>query len=49
MTASTLTAAGESASSGHNHAVQFYESESFLRDPSAASSLMGLSAENRSS
>src|SRR3954452_2659103 len=32
MTASTLTAARESALSGQNHAVQFYESEAFLRE-----------------
>jgi signal transduction histidine kinase len=32
MTASPLTAVRESAMSGHNHAVQFYESEDFLRD-----------------
>jgi len=32
MTVSTLTAVRESAMSGHNHAVQFYESEDFLRD-----------------
>jgi signal transduction histidine kinase/CheY-like chemotaxis protein len=32
MTASTLTAVRESALSGHKHAVQFYESEAFLRD-----------------
>jgi PAS domain S-box-containing protein len=32
MTASTLTAAREPAMSGHNHAVQFYESVDFLRD-----------------
>jgi PAS domain S-box-containing protein len=32
MTVSTLTAVRESAMSGHNHAVQFYESDDFLRD-----------------
>src|SRR4051812_49880191 len=32
MTASTPTAVRESALSGHNHAVQFYESEAFLRE-----------------
>src|ERR1700704_6511627 len=32
MTLSTLTAFRESAMSGHNHAVQFYESDDFLRD-----------------
>jgi PAS domain S-box-containing protein len=32
MTISTLSAVRESAMSGHNHAVQFYESDDFLRD-----------------
>jgi PAS domain S-box-containing protein len=32
MTVSTLTAAREPAMAGHNHAVQFYESDDFLRD-----------------
>jgi PAS domain S-box-containing protein len=32
MTVSTLTAVRESAMAGHNHAVQFYESDDFLRD-----------------
>jgi len=32
MTVSTLTAVRESAMTGHNHAVQFYESDDFLRD-----------------
>jgi PAS domain S-box-containing protein len=32
MTASSLTAVRESAMSGPNHAVQFYESDDFLRD-----------------
>ena len=32
MTASPMSAVRESAMSGHNHAVQFYESEDFLRD-----------------
>ena len=32
MTAATLTAVREPALSDHNHAVQFYESEAFLRD-----------------
>src|SRR4051794_294290 len=32
MTASTPTAVREPALSGHDHAVQFYESEAFLRD-----------------
>jgi MEDS: MEthanogen/methylotroph, DcmR Sensory domain len=32
MTASTLTAVFESAMAGPNHAVQFYESDDFLRD-----------------
>ena len=32
MTVATLNAVRESAMSGHNHAVQFYESDDFLRD-----------------
>jgi PAS domain S-box-containing protein len=32
MTVSTLSAVRESAMAGHNHAVQFYESDDFLRD-----------------